>query len=167
MTMTNELTNNYRNYFKLHAKARKAEGMPSPDLLRDINECWEEMTTFEQEYANWVNSLYANNIQWGRVIEQIKILARYLKDTDSVSEEELEKCKPQGKRWWSKDKRFTRLCALRAARRGRLHFSPTSHADQLWGRFQIPKGYPSVAPEAIDLAVQKEWVEPLAEEFYA
>lgn len=168
MTMTNVLTDNYRNYFQFHAVARKSEGVPDPDVLRNINECWNAMTEFEQEYANWINSLYANNIQWHLIVEQIKILARYLKDADSVTEKELEKCKPQGKRWWSKEKRFTRLCALRAARRGKLHFSSTSHTDQLWGRYQIPKGYPHTEiPETIDLAVQREWVEPLAEEFYA
>jgi len=164
MTMMNELTNHCRDYWKAHARARKAEGVPDPEVLKAINASWEQMSEFEQDYVTWINSLYARQIDIGNIKIQIKILARHLAG-QAVSEEELESCNPSKRRWWNKDKRYTQLCALRAAMRGKLHFSPHSNLEQLWGCYQIGSRDADLNYTLIDLKVQKAWVEEVAAEF--
>jgi hypothetical protein len=162
--MTNELTQLCKDYWKLHARARKAEGVPDPETLGQINDIWEQMSEFEQDYVTWINSLYARKINIMDIKNQIKILARYLADKP-VSDEELEQCKPSKQRWWNKEKRYTQLCALRAAMRGRLHFSPNSNLENLWGCYHIGGCDADSNYVPIDLAVQKTWVEEVAADF--
>ena len=164
MTMIRELTPICREYWKLHARARKADGVPEPEILSQINECWEQMTEFERDYVTWVNSLYARGIDISSIKTQIKILARHLAG-ESVPEQELESCKPSKRRWWNKEKRYTQLCALRAAMRGRLHFSPHSNLEQLWGCYQIGSRDADLNYAPIDLEAQKVWIEETATEF--
>lgn len=171
MTMIRELTPVCREYWKLHARARKADGVPEPETLNQINECWEQMTEFEREYVTWINSLYAKKISISEIKRQIKILAHCLKkecvELTEQESEDLQSCKPKkiNHRWWSKEKRYTQLCALRAAMRGRLHFSPHSNLDQLWGCYQIGSRDADLNYAPIDLGVQKAWIEEVAAEF--
>jgi len=153
-------------------EARKCKDIiPSPEILENINLAAKKMTDFEKEYAHWVNALFKDGLRVHEITKQIKILAKYLTELKqhgpddciepwkckNVSDEELESCKPlSGHRWWDKTKRFTQLCALRAAIRGRLHFSPNSNHDTLTGYYGI------AAPT---LLAQKYWVDEFAHEF--
>ena len=171
MTMTNELTNNYREYWRLHSIGRKTDNLiPDPEIMESINACWERLTDFEKEYANWVNQLYANKINTDEIKRQIKILAKFLGNDGVLGDlpkEDLDSCKPgKAHRWWNKEKRYTQLCALRAAMRGRLHFSPSSNLPQLYGCLRIPCYTGPESYKKIDLAVQREWIEDLSKEFF-
>ena len=170
----NQLTTNYHEYMQLHYLARKKDGIvPKPEILESIHIISKEMSDFEKEYAEWVNTLYADGIDVDEIKRQIKILAKYNHDLTKlvrqsaregvsvssrmVVKEEVESCKPKNSkyRWWNKDKRFTHLCTLRAAMRGRTHFSPNTEQDTL--------DYYGLAGK--DIQSQLEWVREVAEEF--
>jgi hypothetical protein len=159
---------------QLHYLARKKEStVPKPEVLEKIHTVSKEMTVFEKDYAAWVNDLYTKGIDVAEIKRQIKILAKFNRHyTDAgkqasrdgvcqpgkvVVSEEVESCKPKNAKyaWWSKDKRFTQLCALRASMRGRTHFSPNTESDTL--------SYHGLA--GIDIQSQLEWIKEVAEEF--
>ena len=169
MEMT--LTKSYRDYMHWLYEARKCKNdVPSPEVLENINIAAKQMTEFERDYANWVISLYKGNINVQEIKRQIKVLAKHLAEKEvkvgegevvKVDEEklkELESCKPKNLRmkYWDKTKRFTQLCALRAAMHGRLHFSASSDLTMLRGYYGI---------DALTLSAQKDWVEGIICEF--
>lgn len=69
-------------------------------------------------------------------------------------------------------KRYTQLCALRAAMRGKLHFSPTSKLENLRDIFGIHGEDWQKCPTTgklcgtLTLEDQREWAEDIAYEFY-
>lgn len=73
-------------------------------------------------------------------------------------------------RWPFKNKlRYTRLCALRASLRGRLHFAPGTRPDAVHF-YKLPcmdRSEPSGNWKytKVTLEAQAEWVEPLLAEF--
>jgi hypothetical protein len=169
----NKLTTNYQEYMQLHYLARKKDGkMPKSEILEKIHNVSKKTTMFEKEYARWVTSLYDKEINVEEIKRQIKLLSKYLtllnvacknaKDGEIpsvVMEEDIESCKPPKQhrvgKWWNKDKRITQLCALRAAMRGRLHFSPNTKKSTI--------NYYGLASNGIQS--QLEWVKDLANEF--
>ena len=64
--------------------------------------------------------------------------------------------------------RYTQLCALRAATRGKLHFSRSTvlaHAYWIFGLPCVKKWTAEHEYVAVDLEVQQAWIKPLLEEF--
>jgi len=157
------LSQNYRQYIKLQNAIRfNSEKENVGMLLQEIQEPGHALTEFEKEYALWTQSLW-DRIDIDKVKEEIKRLGVSLRAD-----------KERGLRPLPYDVdaiRVTKLCALRAAMRGRLHFAPTTDINlAIWCR-KIPvsdKKFNSQTTRwegVVDLKAQKEWVEDIVEEF--
>lgn len=154
------LTKNYFEYMDLHFKIRKQSRIRRAIsmLLHKIEQPGSCLSSYERNYVAWVVSLRERKINTQAIKEEIKKLQQSFK---GAKLHHLEKDVI----------RFTKLCALQAALRGKLHFSPrTNIAESLFYR-KIPVSYRAFDRETarwegiIDLEVQRKWVSDLAEEF--
>lgn len=147
-----ELTQNYRTFCSLQYEARKAKrkGEVAPELIAKINEQRSALTDFELDYYNWVSGLYTDEIDVKKIKLWINTIASYLAEKD-YDKEVLKQCR-FGQYFYpsahSYDSLYTRLCALRAAMRGRMHFADKPNSN--W---------------RMSYEEQKKYVEDLAESF--
>lgn len=159
----NNLSKNYRQYIKLQNAIRFSPEKENVGmLLQEIQEPGHALTGFEKEYAVWTQSLW-ENLNIDAIKTEIKRLSKVLRQG-----------KEQGYRpdpYDSDVVRVTKLCALRAAMRGKLHFSPTTNINHaIWCK-RIPvsdKKYNATTTcweGVVDFKAQMEWVGKVAKEF--
>lgn len=159
MTITT-LTENYFEYMNLHhqikhqSTLRKVMSM----LLHKLEKPRSFLTSFERDYVRWVVSLHDRKINIAAIKAEIRKLQESFK---GAKLHHLEKDVI----------RFTKLCALQAALRGKLHFSSNTNIAEARFHRKLPvknRGYDRESNlwlGTIDLEVQKNWVSDLAEEF--
>jgi hypothetical protein len=129
-------------------------------LVKEIQDPALKLTEFEQEYSDWVLDLYREKIRIDEIKAEIKKYAKELKEAKSGE--------PIS---WGMSERYTKLCALRAAMRGKMHFSVNTRIDR--ARYELGLDIKDFKYNAaansyegiLDLDVQKEWVDEIAEEF--
>ena len=160
--MTN-LSQNYHQYIKLQNAIRfNPEKENVGMLLQEIQEPGRALSGFEKEYATWTQSLW-DRVNVDAVKTEIKRLAAKLRQEKDE--------KVQLMPYDSDIVRVTKLCALRAAMRGKLHFSPRTDINKAIWCLRIPvsdKKYNATTTRwegVVDLKAQMEWVEKIAEEF--
>ena len=148
-TMTaNVLTTNYRQYIKLQLDLQRAvyrnKLEPCPERVKALVEA-------VQEPASKLSEFEKEYAEW--------VLDIYHPET-GIDIKELKNSLGS-----------TKSYALRAAMRGRMHFSPNSRWNSLYWEYGLPltktgtDAYGNAEFEPLTLAQQREWVEDLAEDY--
>lgn len=159
------LSENYREFMDIQHKLKKArkknDSEKIAEFVKALQEPASKLTEFEQDYAEWVLDLYEDNIHIDEIKKEIKKLSAELK-ADKVAKRASV---------WDVPRTYTRLCALRAAMRGRLHFSPNTSLNKAYYELCLPLknvAWLSINPfekAILDLEVQKEWVTDIVDKF--
>jgi len=179
------LSENYYQYLELQKAIQFAQIWEKtellPQLIRAVQDPASKLTAYELEYANWVLPLYTDpkaKIDLYGLSCEIRALAAKLADKEpglGRAPGEMPQDLPekyQGgftkgnywykKRGWNRDEyvySYTKLCALRAALRGKIHFSPNTRTKTLEGFYDF-----DLSGEGFSLEAQREWVDTIAGE---
>jgi len=195
------LSSNYFEYIRLQRQLRKAISKKQLKRIDELTETtrkvYSKLTDYETQYADWVcneifeyrpisNSYHGVNVK--EITDEIKALADYISKEKIVHKymqrKETYNCLAAAKELGIQDfekyyrkysnvnKRFTQLCALRAAMRGKLHFSQSSNLQYLRDNLGIYGKDWDQCPASgkwcgtITLEDQREWVDEIAHEFW-
>jgi hypothetical protein len=173
------LSKNYFRYVELQKAIEHAQHWEQterlPELIKAVQEPARKLTRYEKEYSRWVLPLYTDpkeKINIYKLTCEIRALAMWLKEGTPITARTTDLPEqfhlPGGdywssKKYWGHDdyvQRYTRLCALRASMRGRMHFSPNTRMERLTEFYDI-----DVSGDCMDLEAQREWVSDIAWEF--
>ena len=135
----NILSENFHNYMRIQHDIKHAIRGEKPDLVKELaqelQETAQNLTYFERDYAEWALGLYS------RI--SIPLLKTHIKEVAKLDRKykEVHKDLSRKKATWSdlakvsKEARAypavtSKMCALRAAMRGRLHHKKMSFEEQ-------------------------------------